>query len=300
MTSLCLSCFLTGRSSCLIDHFLMTGWKNLCLSLYDLLTYRTMDSCRLSCGFTGRSYRLVNNFYMVSFRNFFCLCFLAFCTGKLLCSFFSTSWSLKNLSFFPLMPVCRDHCLELKDLSTYRAMFSLSFSCCFAGSCYCLINYFFMTSCGDYILISKKLLAGTAVYYCVSLFFTGRRFCHDLYFLMTKGWNLFLHFKYFSTGLAMTPLSFPCCFASWFYCCICYCIMSKSRDFFLGSYYFSTGFTVAAFRFSRSFTGSLYCFINDLLMSCCRSFLCFCFLTSCTGIYLLTIFCAAYFAENFP
>ena len=139
MASLCFSCFLTSRVYGLVDYFFMTGCRNFFLRLYNFVAYRTADSCCFSCFLTGRCYSFIDHLCMTQGRDFFCFGSLAFCTGVTLLAFLCAGWISKDFSLFPVMAGCRDHFLELKDLSADRTVFSFCFSIFGTGWLYGLI-----------------------------------------------------------------------------------------------------------------------------------------------------------------
>ena len=194
MASLCFSCFLTSRVYGLVDYFFMTGCRNFFLRFYNFVAYRTADSCCFSCFLTGRCYSFIDHLCMTQGRDFFCFGSLAFCTGVTLLAFLCAGWISKDFSLFPVMAGCRDHFLELKDLSADRTVFSFCFSIFGTGWLYGLICYLGMACCRDFLFISKNLMAGAAVYHCVSWFFTGCYPGYQFYFCVTSCWNLFLFF----------------------------------------------------------------------------------------------------------
>ena len=194
MTSLCLSCFLTGRINCLIEHFLMTGCRNFFLSFYNFVAYSATDSCGLSCFLTSRCYRFINHLCMTQGRDFFCFVFLAFCAGVTLLTFLCTSRITKDFSLFPVMTCCWNYFLEFKDLSADRTVFSFGFSIFGTILLYSLIYYFCMAGCRNFLFIRKNFMAGATIYYRVSCFFAGCCFSHQLYVHMIQCRNLFLCF----------------------------------------------------------------------------------------------------------
>ena len=194
MASLCFSCFLTSRVYGLVDYFFMTGCRNFFLRFYNFVAYRTADSCCFSCFLTGRCYSFIDHLCMTQGRDFFCFGFLTFCTGVTLFSIFGTGWLTMGFFCFPVVAGCRNHVLEFEDFSTDRTMFSLGFSIFGTGWLYGFINDFGMACCRNFFLIGKDFMAGAAIYYCVSWFFTGCCPGYQFYFCVTSCWNLFLFF----------------------------------------------------------------------------------------------------------
>ena len=233
MASLCFSCFLTSRVYGLVDYFFMTGCRNFFLRFYNFVAYRTADSCCFSCFLTGRCYGFIDHLCMTQGRDFFCFGSLAFCTGVTLLAFLCAGWISKDFSLFPVMSCCRNHFLELKDLSTDRTVLSFGFSIFSAGWLYGLICYLGMACCRDFLFISKNLMAGAAVYHCVSWFLTGCGFCYQFCFRMADYWYLFLRFYNFSTDLTVASFGFSWCFAGRCYCFICHFAVTGCRDFFM-------------------------------------------------------------------
>ena len=211
----------------------MTGCRNFFLRFYNFVAYRTADSCCFSCFLTGRCYSFIDHLCMTQGRDFFCFGSLAFCTGVTLLAFLCAGWISKDFSLFPVMAGCRDHFLELKDLSADRTVFSFCFSIFGTDWLYGLICYLGMACCRDFLFISKNLMAGAAVYHCISWFLTGCGFCYQFCFRMADYWYLFLRFYNFSTDLTVASFGFSCCFAGRCYCFICHFAVTCCRDFFL-------------------------------------------------------------------
>ena len=194
MASFRLSWCFTGGLQTFICYFLMSGCWNFFLRFYNFSTGFTVTSFGLSCGFTGWCYCFISHFCMSKRRDFFCFGFLTFCTGVTLFSIFGTGWLTMGFFCFPVVAGCRNHVLEFEDFSTDRTMFSLGFSIFGTGWLYGFINDFGMACCRNFFLIGKDLMAGAAIYYCVSWFFTGCCPGYQFYFCVTSCWNLFLFF----------------------------------------------------------------------------------------------------------
>ena len=144
-----------------------------------------------------------------------------FLTGRCFCYHFR---------FF--VSLCRNFLLGFQDLIADLTMTSLSFSCCFTGGFYGLINDFFMSKRWRFFLNSQYFTADcTMASFGFSWFFTGCCYCLIGYFLMLDHRKFFCSgFLAVCTGVALLTFFGTGCFFDNF---SCFPVMTGCRDYFL-------------------------------------------------------------------
>ena len=161
MTSFRFSWCFTGGGCCLIGYFFcVSGWRNFFLFFQYFAAGLAMAAFGLSGFFAGWSYGFIDHCFMICYRKLFMAVqnFVAgaavyqgisrFLTGRCFCYHFR---------FF--VSLCRNFLLGFQDLIADLTMTSLSFSCCFTGGFYGLINDFFMSKRWRFFLNSQYFTA---------------------------------------------------------------------------------------------------------------------------------------------